>query len=135
MFHTTGIACVDGFLRRLGRLTPTEWMAVGRLEDALAATTLDRRTAEFLAETIVAHRRLHVVRWYALDAVDTWASLATSDDDARSARARALMSLARRAARRAAVAVIARQDLTRSDFALLYAPVQAMLARHPTRMR
>lgn len=129
MATITGIARVDGLLDLLGRLSPGEWIVIGGIEQARAPATPGERTAELLAEAIVAHRGLDVARWYAMDAVDTCATLAES----RAPGARPLMALARRAARRAAVAVIARDDLPAADFALLSAAVCGVLAAYDVR--
>ena len=128
MSTTTGIAHVDAYLCALARLSPQDWLVIGRVEGALGATTPALATAELLAGAIVVDRRLEVVRWQAVDAVDTCAALAVP---ARAPKPGPLLPLARRAARRAAVAMLARDFLSGRDFHLLCAPVFSVLAPHP----
>ncbi len=128
MSTTTGIAHVDAYLCALERLSPADWLVIGRVEGALSGTAPALATAELLAGAIVVDRRLEVVRWQAVDAVDTCAALAAP---ARAPKPGPLLPLARHAARRAAVAMLVRDFLPDRDFRRLCASVFSVLGPCP----
>lgn len=128
MTNITGIACVDDFLRRLGELSPDDWMRLGQFERTAIDDPGAISTAAELAAAILAVQRLDVILWYAGDAIETCAELAESTVPRPSRRTRELMGLARQAARRAVLALVARDFLPAVDFDVLYAPVAEVLA-------
>ena len=130
MTGITGIPRVDAYLARLDELPAAEWLRIGALEQRRAAAGADRSTAALLAEIIVADRRLEMVRWYALDAIETSAAVAGSALCPATRGMRELVAFARRAAEGAALALIAQPDLPAADFATLGGALDDLLHRH-----
>ncbi len=128
MSTTTGIASVDGLLLGLSALTPEEWLRMGRVAQALGADRAEPAVAELLAEAFIVDRRLLLARWYALDAVETCVALAAQRY---ATGAGPLFAIARRAARRAVLAAIAREGLTAADVNVLWGPVRSVLGSPP----
>lgn len=131
-WNTTGSKPVDEFLARVADLSCDEWLLIGTFERVLSRKPEWRSTALLLADTIVADRRREMARWVANDAIQTCTELAELGSPDHSRRTRELMAFARQAARRAALALLVRDELPPRDFEVLYAPVHDVLAHHAT---
>lgn len=130
MSNITGIPRVDEFLGCLAELSLDDWLLLGRVERSARATAGEVDTAALIADSVVADRRLEVVRWYAADAIETAVQLVEASCPRPTRATRELLWLARLAAERAALAIIAREFLPEQDVGLLCAPLRDVFARH-----
>ena len=107
--------CLDAFLDFIADLSADEWLAIG------AAPPVDARTVAILEATL-AVQRLQVDSWCVRDDVETLAVLVRSSLPPPTLRVHHAMERARLSAERAALAILARRWLARSDVADLLSP-------------
>jgi len=120
---------VNEFADRLAALPVEEWLDIGRSEIAAPARASLRSTAFALLEAAIAANGLGIAAWYARDTVETSVCLATGGTSCRMARDRRVMAAAHGAAEAAALALLARDVLAPTDFAVLLAPFEHVLSR------
>jgi hypothetical protein len=116
--------CVDAFIDYLSELSFEQWLAVG------AQPCVASDTAAILEATI-ADRQLQIDAWLACDAVETLVFLASSSLPARARLPGSLMTFARAAAERAALAILAGEWLAHSDIAALLSPFRGRSSVSP----
>lgn len=122
------LALVNLFVDRLAELPTHEWLEVGRNWIADGARPPQRAAAiEMLDATICAHG-LEVAAWYARDAVETSAFLATQRTPRWAATERRIFAAAHGAAEKAALAVLAHDLLAPEQLATLLAPFERALS-------
>jgi hypothetical protein len=123
------LAVVNAFADRLTALPIAEWLEVGRSESIDSAGMAQRATAFAILEAAIAAHGLGIAAWYARDTVETSACLAGCGMPCWTARERRLMAAAHGAAEAAALALLARDVLAPTDFAVLIAPFEHVLSR------
>jgi len=106
---------VSAFLDFLAELPAAEWLAIG-LADAVEPHT------DAILEATLSDQNLQVDAWFARDAVETLAFVASHSLPLAARRAPCTMTNARVAAERAALAILARPWLAATDLATLLAP-------------
>lgn len=115
------------FIDRLAELSFDIWMEVGKTVAAHRETG-DYATARALLAAAISDQRLNVAAWMIRDGVDTAAFYATVGRSRISRAERRTLAAAHGAAEGAALALLVRAWLPRSDLATLYAPFAACLA-------
>lgn len=118
------LALVNVFVDRLAELPTREWLEVGRNRIADSVNAPERAAAiEVLDVTICAHG-LEVAAWYARDAVETSAFLATNRTPRWTTTERRIVAAAHEAAETAALALLAHHLLGPEQLATLLAPFE-----------
>ena len=123
-----GLALVNVFVDRLAELPYQAWLAIGRAQLTAAARVAPRATPFAILEATIATQGLGFAAWYARDAVETSAFLATNGASQCSPGGRRVIARAHGAAEAAALALLARDALAPTDFATLYAPFEHVLS-------
>ena len=123
------LALVDAFVDRLAQLPAREWIEVGRNELADAGTADRRTTACAMLEATIGAQGLGVAAWYARDAVETAAFLATDGARKWTTADRRAFAAAHHAAEKAAAALLTHALLSPADLATLLAPFERLVPR------
>jgi hypothetical protein len=113
---------VNAFVDRLAELPLTAWLEIGRSLAVDADFQAARSTARAILDATIADRELSIAAWYAKDAVETSAFLASHPSGRLSPPERRAFAAAHGAAEVAALALLAEDHLSAADFAVLYLP-------------
>ena len=122
------LALVNVFADRLVTLPYREWLDVGNSQIAGTATASQRATAFAILDATLGTQGLGIAAWYARDAVETSAFLATNGVPRCTAGDRRVIAAAHGAAEVAALALLARDALAPADFATLFAPFEHVIS-------
>lgn len=118
---------VNAFIDRLGELPLGEWIAIGRGVIAKAMETGRPETALAIVDATLATEGLSVMAWYARDAVETSAFVASRSDRRWTSAERKAFTAAQTAAVHAAYAILVRQHVPAADFAAVIAPFSSAI--------
>ncbi len=118
---------VDAFLDHLVELPLAEWLAIGEAVVAARERVPVRQRAWDELEATLVSGRLGVTMWCVRDAVDTAAHIATREAYRWSRQERGTFAAAHGAAEVAALALLARDDLSTETYRALTVPFAACI--------
>lgn len=121
------LADVNVFVDRLAELPLDGWLTIGRSSIGDHSSVGRRATAFAILEATIATNALGVAAWYARDAVETSAFVATRSAARWTSKDRRAFAAAHAAAEEAALALLAHEKLPASDFALLIEPFASLV--------
>jgi hypothetical protein len=127
------LGAVNEFADRLAELPVGAWLDVGRSMLAGSPSTTRRATPFAILEATINDRGLAVAAWYVRDAIETSAYYATCSVPRWTSMERRVFAAAHAAAEEAALALLAREYLSRADFDALYSPFEALAASQASR--
>lgn len=113
---------VNAFVDRLAELPVATWLEIGRTLAGDLEAQAARSTARAILDATLADRELGLAAWYAKDAVETSAFLASHSAGRLSSADRRAFAGAHGAAEVAALALLAEDHLSAEDFTALYFP-------------